>query len=69
MRVNFSKVVLSRLCFAGTFGLLRCGKLTGVLRPPAAGTKLQKFPYALLKHNLATRFVEYYFCYSLSVVL
>ena len=43
--------------FAGTFGLLLRQASLGVnfCAPPAAESKPQKFPYALRKHNLATR--------------
>jgi len=43
--------------FAGTFGLLLRQASLGVnfCAPPAAESKPQKFPYAPLKHNLATR--------------
>src|SRR3990167_9344201 len=43
--------------FAGTFGLLLRQASLGVnfCAPLAAESKPQKFPYAPLKHNLATR--------------
>ncbi|HAH21114.1 MAG: hypothetical protein A2Y00_00460 [Omnitrophica WOR_2 bacterium GWF2_43_52] len=42
--------------FAGTFGLLLRQTSLGVnfRAPPAAESKPRKFPYAPLKHNLAT---------------
>ena len=42
--------------FAASFGLLQRQASLGVnfRTPPTAETKLQKFPYVLLKHNLAT---------------
>ena len=49
--------------FAGTFGLLLRQASLGVnfCAPRCrSAAKPQKFPYARLKHNLATRFYLYY---------